>query len=110
MKLNSRHGGNGREHRTRASNVLKAHALGKETGIHDRLGNPLHYGDTVCKGEYEGVLLYNSYSGQLAVFLSYSLWYGDDKYAEKSYGKCIFVPADDGARMELRLIEEYNGR
>ena len=72
--------------------------IGKSIGIHDKNGIELCYGDIVMYGDEECILLGNQ------AILTRSMWYGDDKYDPKSYGKAYNLHLDDGARMEIEKI------
>lgn len=76
--------------------------------IMDKHMNNLSVGDEVKYGEYKGILLYNHHYDQYGIALDYSMWYGDNKYNIDSYGKFIDVPMDNGARMEIELINHVN--
>lgn len=78
--------------------------IGTPLNILDKYMNYLFVGDEVKYGEYKGILLYNHHYGQYGVALDYSMWYGNDKYNIDSYGKFIDIPMDNGARMEIELI------
>lgn len=76
-----------------------------QLNIIDKNMNALSVGDVIKYGEYKGILLYNHHYNQYGVALDDSMWYGSDKYNIDSYGKFIEIPMDNGARMELELIE-----
>ena len=78
--------------------------IGMPLNIMDKYMSNLFVGDEVKYGEYNGILLYNHYYEQYGVALDYSMRYGNDKYNIDSYGKFIEIPMDNGARMEIELI------
>lgn len=78
--------------------------IGTITGLLDKNRNFLVIGDKVRYGKYKGVVLYEPEHRGYGVALDYSMWYGDDKYDIKSYGKFVDIPMDNGARMEIELI------
>lgn len=83
--------------------------FGTILGLMDKHKNFLVVGDEVRYGEYKGIILYEPERGGYVVALDHSMWYGDDKYDIKSYGKAIDIPMDNGARMEIELIGNING-
>lgn len=82
--------------------------IGTILGLMDKDRNFLVVGDRVRYGEYQGILLYESERRGYGVALLDSMWYGTDKYDIKSYGKFIDIPMDNGARMEIELIDHVN--
>lgn len=82
--------------------------IGTITGLLDKNRNILVVGDEIKYGVYKGILLYNHHYDQYGVALDYSMWYGDDKYDIKSYGKFVDIPMDNGARMEIELVCSMN--
>lgn len=78
--------------------------IGTILGLIDKDKNFLLVGDTIRYGNYEGVILYEPERKGYGVALTFSMWYGDDKYDINSYGKFIDLPMDNGARMEIELI------
>ena len=82
--------------------------IGTILGLMDKDRNFLVVGDKVSYGKYQGVLLYEPERKGYGVALDYSMWYGDNKYDINSYGKFIDIPMDNGARMELELINGFN--
>lgn len=82
--------------------------IGTKLKLMDNSGVLLSVGDEIKYGEYKGVLLYNHYSDQYGVALDYSMWYGNDKYNINSYGKFVDIPMDNGARMEIELINSVS--
>ena len=78
--------------------------IGTILGIMDRNRNYLVVGDEVKYGEYQGVFLYEPERKEYGVAISDSMWYGDDKFNIKSYGKFVDIPMDNGARMKIELI------
>ena len=79
--------------------------IGTILGIQDKNGEYLVVGDFISYGDYTGFLLYNHHYDRYGVALSYSMWYGDDKFNIDSYGKFIEIPMDNGARMELEKLK-----
>lgn len=88
-----------REHRTPKK---KLH-IGDITKVQDKNGFLLHIGDKIKYGEYTGRFLLNYEMPCIAP--DYSMWYGDDEFNMESYGKCIYIPADNGGKMNLEIIE-----
>lgn len=82
--------------------------IGTILGIQDKNGEYLVVGDSVKYGNYKGVLLYNYHYDQYGVALDCSMQYDGDKYSIDSYGKFVKIPMDNGARMNLERIREYN--
>lgn len=82
--------------------------IGRTLGLMDKNKRFLAVGDKVRYGEYKGVLLYEPERRGYGVALDYSMWYGDDKYDVRSYGKFVEIPMDNGARMEIELINSIN--
>lgn len=78
--------------------------IGTILGLMDKYGNYLVVGDEVRYGKYYGVLLYDPGCRGYGVAVSYSMWYGNDKYDIASYGKFVEIPMDNGARMEILRI------
>lgn len=78
--------------------------IGTPLKIRDKNNNYLTVGDNIKYGDYQGVLLYNPSYNQYGIALTYSMWYGNNKYDIKSYGKFIEIPMDNGARMELEKL------
>jgi hypothetical protein len=87
----------------RLNGVLEG-KIGTILGLIDKDKNFLLVGDTIRYGNYEGVILYEPERKGYGVALTCSMWYGDDKYDINSYGKFIDLPMDNGARMEIELI------
>ena len=76
--------------------------------IQDKNGEWLRCGDTVRYGkenrsDHIGIILYDGEDYNF--YYRYSMWFGDNKYDPNSYGKIRPIPMDNGARMELELIE-----
>lgn len=80
--------------------------IGTELNLLDKNNNKLKVGDKITYREYTGRLLYNHYYSEYGIALEYSKWYGDNEYSIDSYGKFISIPMDNGAKMEIELIEE----
>ena len=80
--------------------------IGDITKIQDKNGDYLCIGDKIRYGEYTGRFFLNY--GTPCVALDYSMWYGDDEFSMDSYGKCIYIPADNGGKMNLEIIERIN--
>ena len=78
--------------------------IGMLLNIMDKHMNHLIIGDEIKYGEYKGILLYNHHCERYGIALDYSMWYGNDKDNIDSYGKFIEIPMDNGARMEIELI------
>lgn len=82
----------------------------KELNITDKNDRWLFVGDTIryCDqdGEYQGVLLYNpSYNPTYEKYgLFFDMWYGDDKYNPKSYGKFVPISLDNSDKMKIEKI------
>lgn len=73
-------------------------------GIQDRNSEPLFVGDKVRYGDYIGRILYNPAFDSYDVMPDYSMWYGTNEFDVKSYGKCVSVPMDNGAKLDLELL------
>ena len=82
--------------------------IGTILGITDRNSDFLRVGDEVIYRENRGIILYDPSYKKYVIALSYSMWYGDNKYDVNSYGKAIVVPMDNGARMDIKLINNTN--
>ena len=80
--------------------------IGIPLGIHDRDKRELCTGDLVRWHNTFGRLLFNKSDGLYWFFIWNSRWYGDDEYDSESYGKGWLLPMDDGARMEMKYVEE----
>lgn len=79
--------------------------IGIPTGLLDMDGNEIKTGDTVRFSGYydDGIVLYHR--GCKAYGLFFGLWYGEkDPYDADCYGKFIRIPADNGMRMELKIL------
>jgi len=85
----------------------KQNKLGLALPIHDKNGNQLHVGDKIRAFGYDGIIFWCQDYKCYQMCLSYSKWYGDDEYNADSYGKAYDLRLDDGARMEIELIETY---
>ena len=83
----------------------KKNRVGTVIGIHDKNGTELQVGDIVRYSNEECILLYDTEVGYYRALLTRSQWYGDDKYNPNSYGKAYCIPLDDGARMEIELLD-----
>lgn len=77
---------------------------GTPLNIMDKYMNHLSVGDEIRYGKYKGKLLYNHHYDRYGVALDYSMRCGNDKYNIDLYGKFIYIPMDNGARMEIELI------
>lgn len=88
-----------REHKT----PKKKFHIGDITKIQDKNGFLLHTGDKIKYGEYTGRFLLNYEMPCIAP--DYSMWYGDDEFSMDSYGKCIYIPVDNGGKMNLEIVE-----
>ena len=84
--------------------------IGSETPLIDKNGRKISVGDSVRYGDYKGIFLFNPSCGQYGVALDHSMWYGDDKYDINSYGKFVSIPHDNGARMEVEIIDEKRSK
>lgn len=91
-----------REHKT---SKQKYH-VGDSTRIQDKNGTFLCIGDKIQYGQYTGRFLINH--GRFCIALDYSKWYGDNEFTIDSYGKSIDIPADNGGKMSIELIEPIN--
>ena len=89
-----------REHKT----PKPRYHIGDVTGIQDKNGRYLCVGDKVRYGEYTGRFLLN-YNNYFVLAIDYSKWYGDNVLDLDSYGKAIFIPDDNGGKMNLEIIE-----
>ena len=79
--------------------------LGTPLGIHDKDGNMLYVGDEITYGNELCVILWNESSKRWEAMLERSLWYQEkNKFDETSYGKSLYIPMDDGARMSITLL------
>lgn len=67
-------------------------------------GKHICVGDFVMYGEYKGIVLFNPARDSYGIALDYSMWYGDNPYDINSYGKFIEIPMDNGAKLELEII------
>ena len=83
--------------------------IGTLLGIQDKNGNWLRCGDTISRDNYTGIILFNPHTKRYEIYLSYSRWYGDDIFDVESYGKSIDLPVDNGAKMQIELIESVVG-
>ena len=79
--------------------------IGKVLSIVDRDDKPIRVGDKVQYQSYEGRVLYNPAFKCYVLGLSYSMWYGDNEFDIKSYGKCIDIPMDNGGKNDLVIID-----
>lgn len=85
----------------------KNERVGIHTGLFERNGRELVTGNKVrfISSGYEGILLWHREQKCFGIFRG--LWYGDqDPYNAGCYGKFIPVPKDQGAKMDLELVEE----
>lgn len=82
--------------------------IGTILGIMDQNRNFLVVGDEVRYGKYQGILLYDPKRKGYRIALSDSMWYANDKYDINSYGKFVDIPIDNGAKMEIKLINRIN--
>lgn len=59
-------------------------------------------------GEYQGIILYDPVHRGYGVALDYSMWYGDNKYDIKSYGKFVDILTDNGSRMKIEKVNDLD--
>ena len=85
-------------------NGSKFGKIGKVLPILDMNGKYICVGDFVMYGEYKGIALFNPACDSYGIALDYSMWYGDNPYDINSYGKFIEIPMDNGAKLELEII------
>lgn len=88
-------------------NKLHGHYKGKIgliLNIVDKNNHILSIGDEITYKGNNGYLLYNMDCEKYGIFLSNSMWYGDDKFNPNSYGKFIPIPMDNGGKMDIELI------
>lgn len=79
--------------------------IGTILGIQDKNDNWLLCGDTIKRNDNTGIILYDPELKTYDIYLTYSRWYGDDIYDPKSYGKALSLPMDNGAKMQLELVD-----
>lgn len=89
--------------------------IGVGTNLFDRFGREICNGDIVRTRNkdavYTGRVLYNR--EEQCYDLYFGCWYGDNAYDTESYGKIIHIPADNGMRMHLEILnkdQEERGR
>ena len=84
--------------------------IGVGTNLFDRLGREICNGDIVRAWNkdavYTGRVLYNR--KEQCYDLYFGCWYGDNAYDTESYGKIIHIPADNGMRMHLEVLNRGN--
>ena len=89
---------------------VKEERLGSITGIQTEDGRFARAGDIVCfKGKkhyYTGILLYNKKRKCFGI-CSYLEKIGADKYDANSYMYFMEIPTDNGAKMNVEILEEY---
>ena len=84
--------------------------IGTLLGIQDKNGNWLRCGDTIKRNNYIGIILFNHHTKRYEIYLNYSRWYGSNIFDIESYGKSIDLPLDNGAKMEITLIKQYDNK
>ena len=85
----------------------KMERLGIPTGLYDKFNNEIISGAKVRIGkDYEGIVLYHRTINSFGVFNG--LWYGDkDPYDADCYGKFIKIPKDNGMKMDIEILDQY---
>ena len=78
--------------------------IGIPTGFLDKNKVEIKSGDYIQYGEYKCIVLWNY--GKWEAMILYSQWYGDDEFDCNSYGKSLSIPTDNGARMEIEILNE----
>lgn len=77
--------------------------------LYDRNGTNIKYGDIVyyqVGAETEiCIILYSQDHKQAVLFPIRSMWYGDNKFDSKSYGKAYVIKLDNGSKMQLRIAK-----
>lgn len=83
----------------------KLEAINIETGLYDCTGAGIKTGMRVSMGHdgINGIVLYNRSQKSFGLF--YGLWYGDkNEYCPDCYGKFMAIPADNGMKMDLKIM------
>lgn len=93
--------------KSKRMNGYNENRIGSILGIQDRNNNWLKVGDEVIvlSEGLHGVILWNPDCKEYNICYSYSMWYGEDKYNPKSYGKSSPLRLDNGMKSNLELIE-----
>lgn len=79
--------------------------IGTPLGIHDKNGIEIHSGDKILWNGRECIVLWGIDTSKYMAYLTYSKWYGDDIFNSDSYGKGFSISMDNGAKMEIEIIE-----
>ena len=84
--------------------------IGVGTNLFDRFGREICNGDIVRTWNkdavYTGRVLYNREEQRYDLY--FGCWYGDNAYDTESYGKIVHIPADNGMRMHLEVLNKGN--
>lgn len=84
--------------------------VGSITGIMDKNGTYARVGDKVVftgrKCRYSGILLYNRYYDKFGI--AFDMITGKDKYDIDSYWSFVEIPTDNGAKMNLEILESVS--
>lgn len=95
-------------------NGLWQNRIGSLTRLTDKNGNDIHVGDIVRYDNgrnwkhksYTGRVFWND--EQNVYGICFGMWYGNDEFDTKSYGKFIRIPSDNGGRMNFEVIKYVN--